>query len=225
MSLAARHRARRRLKRLNLSELSAQRPPARLGGGLAWVAVPVAVVALAGTVEGPVAAALAALYSGVAVAVLRGHRRRRAALVARERSLDAVAGLAADLRAGLPVPQALATARDGLAGEVPAVAVACALSERTGAQLADLFDRVEAQLRAAGRVRDVLASQTAGVRASGWLLMLLPVPGIAVGTSMNADPVHVLLHTRIGALSAVAAALLQIGGLLLIARLLRMVAP
>jgi hypothetical protein len=87
------------------------------------------------------------------------------------------------------------------------------LAERTGAPIADLVERVEADARAMDRASAAAAAQAAGARATAWLLAGLPVGGIVLGYSIGADPLAVLLHTPIGAACAVGAIVLQVAGL------------
>jgi tight adherence protein B len=196
-----------------------------------------AAVATAGAVAGvltggPVAAAITAVYLGLVAAACLGHRRSRFMARQRTQVLDAIATVAADLRAGSSPSAALAAAVSAL-GDVtgsgpggsaaPAdrliaraaarLSAAWQVSEGLGAPLADLLDRVEADLRSAERVRLIAAAQTAGARATTWLLASLPLAGVAVGFSMGVDPVHSLLHTRLGGACAVAALAFQCGGL------------
>jgi tight adherence protein B len=83
----------------------------------------------------------------------------------------------------------------------------------TGAPLADLLDRIEADARASDRVEAVAKAQRAGVHATALLLAGLPLAGIALGYAIGADPVHVLLHTPFGAGCALVALALQVAGL------------
>jgi tight adherence protein B len=200
------------------------------------------VAAVAGALGGPVAAVVAAVYSAIATAAFLGARRRRRLGQERAAIVDAVAILAADLRAGLPAQAAMAEVLPVLArigGSAGArarrpghgrrrvrrpadrVAVQAArrldaalrISERLGAPLSDLLDRVETDLRAAERLRLGVAAQTAAARATTWLLAALPVAGVALGHGMGVDPLHALLHTPLGAACAVAALGLQCTGL------------
>lgn len=93
------------------------------------------------------------------------------------------------------------------------------LADRTGAPLAELLERVEADARAADRGLAAAAAQAAGARATAWLLAALPVGGIGLGYAIGVDPVAVLLHTAVGGASAIAAVALQVGGLLWAERL------
>jgi tight adherence protein B len=214
-------RVRRRLARLHAPRHAA--PPAAEAGPRVFDRRPrtgTAVVALvaaaaAGALGGPVAAAAAAVYAGVAASAWLG--RRREARLARDRAatIDAVGMLAADLRAGLPSGLAMAAAGAALTGALAhrRLNAAWQLSERIGAPLADLLDRVESELRATEQVRRSVASQTAGARATAWILGALPLAGVALGYAMGADPARSLLHTPLGAGCAFTALTLQCAGL------------
>nr|WP_030503746.1 hypothetical protein [Micromonospora purpureochromogenes] len=180
-------------------------------------ALPVA--ALLGAVSGallggPVAALALATYGVLAARAVLRRRTHRAAALAHRRDLDRVAAVAADLRAGLP-----ADLDDG-PGRVARLARAAGkLADRTGAPLADLLERIEADARAADRGLAAAAAQAAGARATAWLLAALPLGGIGLGYGIGVDPVAVLLHTPVGGGSALAAVALQVGGLLWAERL------
>ena len=79
-----------------------------------------------------------------------------------------------------------------------------------------------ADLRGLDRVRLTAAAHAAGTRATAGLLAVLPLAGIGVGYGMGADPLHVLLHTPVGAGCLLAALLLQLAGLGWTARLTRL---
>ncbi|MER5458990.1 hypothetical protein ABT008_29925 [Micromonospora sp. NPDC002389] len=204
-----------------------------------------------GLLGGPVAAVALAGYGAVGVrALLRRRATARAAQAQRER-LDQLCALAADLRAGLPVPAAVAALRSSGPDQVGAVAArvtsrddgtraadsgagsratrgidvlddrprrlaeaAVRLADRTGAPLAELVERIEADARSTDRGLGAAAAQAAGARATAWLLAALPVGGIALGYGIGVDPLQVLLHTPIGGACAVAAVVLQAIGLL-----------
>ena len=211
---------------------------------LLLVVVPVAGVGMVS--GGPVAAAAAGAYGAVAArAVLRRQLGNRAGREHRQQ-LDALCALAADLRAGLPVPAALSAATalamagpadpaglsaprgsdlSGRAARLAApgskqlaritalVGAAGRLAEQTGAPLAELVERIEADARAMDRGLAAAAAQAAGARATAQLLAALPLGGIALGYAIGVDPLAVLLHTPIGAACAVAAIGLQLAGL------------
>ncbi|MEU1889491.1 hypothetical protein ABZ491_28920 [Micromonospora rifamycinica] len=93
------------------------------------------------------------------------------------------------------------------------------LADRTGAPLAELLERVEADARAFDRGLAGAAAQAAGANATALLLAGLPLGGIALGYGIGVDPLAVLLHTPVGAGCALAAMGLQVGGLLWAERL------
>ncbi|WP_285791807.1 hypothetical protein [Micromonospora sp. NBRC 101691] len=211
-----------------------------------------------GLLAGPAAAVVAAAYAALGVRALLRRRAIRTAERLRRHRLDQLGALAADLRAGLPVPTTLTdeptlpvpgppvpgTVADGPAvpgGTDPAgrrqrsvadtvgpvgpdridrlTRAAIRLADRTGAPLAELVERIEADMRAMDRGLAAAAAQAAGARATAWLLAALPLGGIALGYGIGVDPVRVLLHTPVGAGCAVAATTLQVVGLLWAERL------
>lgn len=93
------------------------------------------------------------------------------------------------------------------------------LADRTGAPLAELLERVEADARAFDRGMAAAAAQSAGANATALLLAALPLGGVALGYGIGVDPLAVLLHTPVGAACALAAMGLQAGGLLWAERL------
>jgi tight adherence protein B len=189
---------------------------AALAAGLAAVA--------AGSGAGPVAAALAATYATGAVIVTVRRRRTARAAAAQTATLDTVAELAADLRAGAPPAAVLAAAQPVLSAtpaELAAVLAAWQVSERTGAPLADVLDRVEAQIRQERQLRLAAAAHQAGTRATALLLAVLPVGGVALGFGIGADPLDALLGTPLGGGCALAACALQVTGVLWTERLSR----
>ncbi|MEU3452465.1 hypothetical protein ABZ671_02495 [Micromonospora sp. NPDC006766] len=177
------------------------------------------VLVLGGTgavLGGPVAATVLAAYGVLAARGIRRRRARQLADRARRHGLDQLSDLAADLRAGLPVGDAVV---DGPHRTARLARAAVRLADRTGAPLAELLERVEADARAADRGLAAADAQAAGSRATAWLLAALPLGGIGLGYTIGVDPVAVLLHTTIGGGSALAAVALQIGGLLWAERL------
>ena len=176
---------------------------------------------LAWAVGGPVAGVVTAAYGWLLRRALIRRAAGRRAAAARADALDELAALAADLRAGLP-PIA---ARSLSAGASPVSRIGrltgsvWRLAEETGAPAAELVERIEADARAADRAAASAAAQAAGTQATTMVLVALPLAGIGLGTGIGADPVHVLLHTPWGAGCAIAAVLLQTGGLLWAERL------
>ncbi|MBB2945076.1 tight adherence protein B [Actinoplanes lutulentus] len=190
---------------------------ARLVTGPPWkvALIAAALAAAAGLLfGGPVGALIAAVYAVLAADEWLRRARRKQSATARAAELDGLCALVADLRAGLP-PAAVASVSpvDGGGRVRELVAAVWRLAEQTGAPAADLLDRIEADARAADRAVAGAAAQAAGAQATAFLLAVLPVGGIVLGYVIGADPLNVLLHTPIGAGCAVAAVLLQAGGL------------
>lgn len=204
---------------------------ARPGVGAAPLVVGVvAGVVVAVLVAGVVAGVITASYGTLAVRTLRARTARQAHARHRAALLDALSGAAADLRAGLPAERAVTGLTAAAPGRAQAespdplltrVRAATQLAGRTGAPLADLLERIEADARAGDRARAALAGQAAGSRATAYLLAALPVAGIGLGYAIGADPVTVLLTTPIGGACALGAVALQLAGLLWARRILR----
>jgi len=182
---------------------------------------------------GPVAAVAFAAYAAVGADAVVRRGIRRAQIASYRGAVDAVAALAAEVRAGLPVGTALAAASPALAGSGVAggeaaivarrVASAVAVAESSGAPLADVLDRLDQHLRAVDRVRATVLAQAAGARASASLLAAMPVAGVGLGYLVGADPRPILLGTRLGAACLLGAVALQLVGLAWAARLVRVV--
>lgn len=201
-------------------------PRARLvlgavGGGVAGAAM-----------GGPVAGGLAAVYATAGTVIVRWWRRQRAEATSRRCAVDAVAGLAAELRAGLSVTKALAAAESalrpprvvGAAATLIGRRVACAVevAETSGAPLADVLDRLDNHLRAMDRARAAAEAQAAGARASALMLAAMPVAGVGLGYAIGTDPFDVLLHTPLGTACLAGAVVLQISGVAWSVRLSRL---
>jgi tight adherence protein B len=196
-----------------------------VAGPRATVSMVTAAVLVAGVTAALGGAVAGVLVLGYVLLGLRATRRavtERAVTADRGAALDVIGGLAADLRAGVAPSAAVEAARAALSAGRPDPAVrraldrlsaACEVSERLGAPLADLLDRVESDLRGIERTRAAVAAQTTGARASAALLALLPVAGVGLGYAMGARPDHALLHTPLGGACALGALLLQYGGL------------
>jgi tight adherence protein B len=78
------------------------------------------------------------------------------------------------------------------------VAAAWEVTTRSGGTLSDVLDRVGAGLRDEEEARAELSSHLAPARATAKLLAALPVFGLALGTSMGAHPLDVLLGSGLG---------------------------
>lgn len=135
--------------------------------------------------------------------------------------------LRSELRGGRPAPEALTTAiaehdRSGrfaatamtvrLGGDAGSAIRAAArsdpalvglsmvwsVSEATGAQLAEAVDRLADLERGRVAVRHELRAELAGARATGQVLAVLPLAGIALGGLLGVDPLGWLLGSPSG---------------------------
>ncbi|MCD9875317.1 type II secretion system F family protein [Streptomyces guryensis] len=111
----------------------------------------------------------------------------------------AQAAVLAAARFGGDVPGALATAaREPGAEGLLGLAACWRVAVDQGAGLAAGLDRLEAALRAERDQRADLRAQLAGAKSTAVMLAGLPALGLALGTALGADPLHVLLHTGAG---------------------------
>jgi tight adherence protein B len=129
--------------------------------------------------------------------------------------------VAAAAGSGGDVAQAL-TAAGAAAGlsSLRDLAVCWRLAEGTGAGLAAGFDAVAAAAAEREMLRERLAAELAGVRASGWVLSGLPLLGVLLGTAVGARPFGVLLGTRVGVGLLVVGLLLDGAGVLWLRRMI-----
>jgi Flp pilus assembly protein TadB len=183
---------------------------------------------------GPVAGAFASSYALLVVRGWLGGRRNAKFARDFDRQLDEITTAAADLRAGLPATVALGALcrfrrhhtgrpggpvpgpvgrRDGAARAGRLVGAAHEVAERIGAPLAEILDRIDADLRAQSRLRAAVAAQVEGARATAVLLAALPLGGVAIGYTLGVDMARTLLHTPVGAGCALAGLVLQCAGL------------
>jgi tight adherence protein B len=163
---------------------------------------------------GPVAAVVGASYALMTVRMVVRATTRRSKAAERSSSLDRLSSLAGELRAGLP--PAARDAADNLPDRRLAdlTSAVWRLAERTGAPAADLVERIEHDARAADRAIASARAQAAGAQMTALLLAALPLAGIGLGYSIGADPLQVLLGTKLGAACALSAVTLQVAGLL-----------
>jgi tight adherence protein B len=205
-----------------------------VGGALAkliWRRPRLAATVIVGTAAataaafgGPVAAVIAATYVATGAVVVAARRRTAADAKAFARALAAVGAVAADLRAGGDPQTSLARVQPVLRHPAASsmsrrVDAALRVADDTGAPLAELLDRLETDGRTLARARASATAQASGAQATAWLLAALPAAGIALGTGVGADPVHVLLRTPLGAACAGGAMSFQIVGLVWTQRL------
>lgn len=80
-----------------------------------------------------------------------------------------------------------------------ALAACWRVCSAAGAGLAGAVDRMADGLRAAQAQQRLVESELAGPRATAGLLAVLPLAGVALGAALGAQPLTVLLHTRLGA--------------------------
>jgi tight adherence protein B len=215
------------------------------GAGGAWL--PVAVGRGGPAVLPAVAGALAGGAAGVVVAAEVRRRRQDAELRA---TAEALVGLGDELRAGQRPGAALATASAAVAhprvaavladagavaragGDVPRslgngpvrfglLAAAWVVSDRSGASLAEIVGRLEAEVRAELGQRQQVLAHLAGARATMAMLAGLPVLGLALADGIGADPVGVLLGTRGGQAVLLVGIFLDVVGVLWSMRILR----
>ncbi|NYG06601.1 tight adherence protein B [Phycicoccus badiiscoriae] len=143
-----------------------------------------------------------------------------AALAAAEPSFaddPALASLLAELvaaaRTGAPVAEVwLGHVDANRSPDLQFVAQAWALTERTGAPLADALDSCEAVLRARERGRARVASAAAGPRASMAVLCLLPASGPVVGAAVGVDPATLYFSSTAATVSLALGLVLAAGG-------------
>jgi tight adherence protein B len=148
-------------------------------------------------------------------------------------ALAAVAPWAGPLQAPLASAAAAATAGASAAGgllvaaAVPGaeplrqVAAAWRVTEATGGRLAGVLDRLAAALDGELELRRELDSALAGPRATVVLLAGLPVVGLALGQSVGAHPLQLLLYRPLGWGLLAGAALLDAAGVFVMVRITR----
>lgn len=110
---------------------------------------------------------------------------------------------------------------DAGGGDLRRLAAAWRLSVSSGCSLAAVLDAVDADLRCRQQQRRQLSGLLSGPRATAGLLALLPVLGLAMGSALGADPLHVLTATGPGQLALAAGVGLDVAGVLWTARLVR----
>src|SRR4051812_29189225 len=239
-----------RVARLVSAPAARRRPHlATLTSGRAGTVGPVLAAGAAGLLlSTPLVAGLAAVC-GAATGRALHQRSVAAAADRRSRALaEALGALAAELRAGRPLPEATGTAVDSCPdqdiaaalgpvlrlGEPPPrpdgdeagralerVAAAVRLSASTGCSLAGVVTAVEDDLRARLHAEQELRSAVAGPRASATVLAGLPVLGLMMGSGIGADPWRVLTTTSSGTVLLVVGVALELAGTAWTARLVR----
>jgi tight adherence protein B len=125
-------------------------------------------------------------------------------------ALAAVAGLAGPLRPALEAAHlAVALGADAAeelarAATVPGaerlryVAAAWAVADTAGGRVATMLERLCESMDSDDELRRELDAAMAGPRATMGLLASLPLLGLALGESVGAHPLHLLLHRPLG---------------------------
>ena len=207
-----------------------------VGAGLAGVSGPHVILAL--TLAG------VAVFG---VRQWHGARRRRMLRERRALASEAIGLMSAELRAGL-LPQrvltglaaefdflASAARAADLGGDVPAalrraadetgaellteLAGAWLVAERAGAPLARVLDRLEETARGDLEIEREVEFGLAPARATGRLMAVLPVFGLALGSGMGGDPVAILTGTLPGVLCLAAGCALACVGIAWVERI------
>ena len=130
----------------------------------------------------------------------------------------APAARAADL--GGNVPAALRAAADDTGAELlTELAGAWLVAERAGAPLADVLDRLEETAREDLEMEREVESGLAPARATGRLMAVLPVFGLALGSGMGGDPLAILTGTFAGVLCLAAGCALACAGVAWVERI------
>ncbi|MEN3361415.1 MAG: tight adherence protein [Mycobacteriales bacterium] len=94
------------------------------------------------------------------------------------------------------------------------------VSERTGAPLATVVERLADDLRSRYRQRQSLLAQLAGPRATAVLLSVLPAVGVLLAAGTGVRPVHILLGTPAGQVALLIGVCLDAVGALWCVRIL-----
>ncbi|MEU1800240.1 type II secretion system F family protein [Streptomyces sp. NPDC019937] len=107
--------------------------------------------------------------------------------------------VSAAARFGGDVPEALRrAARQPGAEGLTGVAACWQVAVDEGAGLAAGLDRVASALRAEREQRETLRARLAGPKVTVVVLAVLPVFGLVMGSALGTEPLHQLLHTRVG---------------------------
>jgi tight adherence protein B len=101
------------------------------------------------------------------------------------------------------------------------LAVCWQVCQGAGSSLAVAVDRLEEALRADQVCREEVEAELEGPRSTALLLAGLPLFGLALGSGLGGDPLHVLLRTPIGWACLVAGVGLELAGLFWTGRIVR----
>ncbi|HEY8457709.1 MAG TPA: type II secretion system F family protein [Actinopolymorphaceae bacterium] len=135
----------------------------------------------------------------VMVAELQAGHDTTRVLDAAAQVFPALAPVAAVSRMGGNVPAAIRSVDvPGAEDALESLAAAWTVGVGGGTGLAVVLDRVVADMRAEESLRDEVAAQLAGPRASARMLALLPLAGVALGMGTEADPLSFLFGSPYG---------------------------
>jgi tight adherence protein B len=116
-------------------------------------------------------------------------------------------------RVGAEVPAALRAAGGRAGGKgLVRLAQAWEVGERTGAPLGHALGAVADAVRRDREIEQVVAAELAGPRASGQVLGLLPIVGLAAAVAMGAEPVQFFLTGVLGPVCLVVGTCLACAG-------------
>jgi len=183
--------------------------------GMVLVTVASAVrAALRGRQVGRRAADVARACDLIGSLVAIGHIPSAALMLAAE-DCPVLQQVAAAQRVGAQVPAALRAAGAGPGGRgLVRLAQAWEVGERTGAPLGQALGAVAEAVRRDREIEQVVAAELAGPRASGQVLGVLPILGLAAGFAMGGEPVQFFLSGSVGPVCLVLGTALACAGVL-----------
>ena len=213
--------------RTQAPDVAAQRRSRRWWFGVPIVAGPgIATAAALDGGRGAAVVVAVVIALGTVLRLTMSHTQARSARLARRSVTDACTTLASQVRVGRVATEALMTAADDcpilmqaraahlLGGDVLSVwrtqshargcgglaelARAWQISTQTGAPMAAALERVVDGMTTEDAVRAVVAGELAGPRATGKIMAVLPVLGLAMGYALGGDPVGFLLEGVLG---------------------------
>lgn len=131
-----------------------------------------------------------------------------------------LAPIAGQARLGGDVPAALRSLAQVPGSEsLREVAAAWQVSTRSGAGLADVLERMGKAIREQEDAARETAAAVAPARATAQLLAVLPLVGLALGSALGGDPLHVLFGTVVGSVLLATGVTLALIGVVWVERL------
>ncbi len=124
-----------------------------------------------------------------------------------------------DEQLGVPLEEALdVVARRMASRDLEQVSLVAALQRQTGANSAEVLDRVSETVRERSELRRMVKALTAQGRMARWIVSLLPVALLVVLTVLNADYTKPLFTHPVGRILLFFAAVMVVSGSLVIKR-------